>query len=238
MRRSIPVAMALLSAAGCTGGFGDSASNGRRRQAGPHAGDGRDGRGHSAARAAKPKGAADPALRAFYEQRISWRACKDDPKTKKKDESEFRCGTFKVPLDYTAPDGRSLDIAVMQHPAAKPDQRIGSLVLNPGGPGGSGQDFVKYGFDEFDGPLHDRYDILGFDPRGVADSAPVRCLDDKARDERNARERPAIRSNARRTASAAARSSPPRVRPSPRVVAVRGHPQRGSGHGRPAWRGR
>ncbi|MET7301050.1 alpha/beta hydrolase [Embleya sp. NPDC005575] len=186
-RRSIPAAMALLLAAGCTGGSGGAASNAAGAKPVP-----------TQVTAVvtpppappKPKGAADPALRSFYEQKISWKACKDDPKTKKKDESEFRCATFKVPLDYTAPDGKSLDIAVMQHPAAKPDQRIGSLVLNPGGPGGSGQDFVKYAFGEFDGPLHDRYDILGFDPRGVADSAPVRCFDDKARDERNARDSP------------------------------------------------
>ncbi|MFE3203449.1 alpha/beta hydrolase [Embleya sp. NPDC059237] len=186
-RRSIPVTVALLLAAGCTGGSGDSASNAAAGKPVPT----QVTTGTAAATPPpKPKGAADPALRAFYEQKISWKACTDDPKTKKKDEREFRCGTFKVPLDYTAPGGRSLDIAVMQHPAAKPDRRIGSLVLNPGGPGGSGQDFVKYGFADFDGPLHDRYDILGFDPRGVADSAPVRCLGDKARDERNARDSP------------------------------------------------
>ncbi|MGW1990965.1 alpha/beta hydrolase [Embleya sp. NPDC001921] len=186
-RRSIPVAAALLVATGCTG-FGDTASDAAAAKPVPPP--------VTTAPAAptpppaKPKGAADPALRAFYEQKISWKACEDDPATSKKNESEFRCGTFKVPLDYTAPDGKSLDIAVMRHPAAKPDQRIGSLVLNPGGPGGSGQDFVKYGFAEFDGVLHDRYDILGFDPRGVAAGSPVRCLDDKARDERNAQDSP------------------------------------------------
>ncbi|MYV97236.1 alpha/beta fold hydrolase [Streptomyces sp. SID3343] len=138
----------------------------------------------------KPKGAADPALRSFYEQKIAWKACEDDPATKKKDEGDFNCGTLKVPMDYTAPEGKSLDIAVMQYPAAKPDRKIGSLVLNPGGPGGSGQDFVKYGFSEFDGVLHDRYDVLGFDPRGVAASSPIRCIDDKTRDKRNAEDSP------------------------------------------------
>jgi pimeloyl-ACP methyl ester carboxylesterase len=182
--------VALLLAAGCSGG-GSSASNAADAKPAPTPA--------TTAPVAvtppppappKPKGADDPALRSFYEQKIAWKPCDDDPVTKKKDEGEFNCGTLKVPMDYTAPEGKSLDIAVLQYPAANPDTRIGSLLLNPGGPGASGQEYLKGAFDSFDGVLHDRYDVLGFDPRGVADSAPVRCFDDKTLDKVNAEDSP------------------------------------------------
>ncbi|MER7757845.1 alpha/beta hydrolase [Kitasatospora sp. NPDC097643] len=131
---------------------------------------------------AKPTGADNPALKAFYGQQLAWTPCPDDPETEKVDESVVQCATLKVPLDYAAPATDTLDVAVVRYPAAHADQRIGSLLLNPGGPGGSGVGMVKYNPTRWDGTLHDRFDLVGFDPRGTAGTSPVNCLPDQARD--------------------------------------------------------
>ncbi|GHH81040.1 proteinase [Kitasatospora indigofera] len=130
----------------------------------------------------KPTGAADPALQPFYGQQISWAQCADDPATKKADESAAQCGKLRVPLDYANPAADTVEVEVARFPAGKPDQRLGSLLVNPGGPGGSGVTMVTSDPEGWAGPLRDRFDIVGFDPRGVRQTAPVRCLDDTARD--------------------------------------------------------
>ncbi|MFE6872153.1 alpha/beta hydrolase [Kitasatospora sp. NPDC057692] len=130
----------------------------------------------------KPTGQADPALQAFYGQQLTWAACKDDPKTEKTDESAVQCTTLKVPLDYASPGAETIDVGVARIPGAKPGERTGSLLVNPGGPGGSGVGMVQRGQKDYDGPLRDHYDIVGFDPRGTGLSSPIKCLDDKARD--------------------------------------------------------
>ena len=85
----------------------------------------------------------------------------------------FECTTIAVPLDYDDPDGATIDIAVTLHRAEDPDRRIGALLMNPGGPGGSAielaQSFLR------GGELGDRFDIVGFDPRGVGASSPLDC---------------------------------------------------------------
>ncbi|MER6363357.1 alpha/beta hydrolase [Kitasatospora sp. NPDC001527] len=131
----------------------------------------------------KPTGQADPALQAFYGQQLGWAACKDDPKTEKIDESAVQCTTLKVPLDYANPAGETLDVAVVRRPATKPDQRIGSVVVNPGGPGSTGVGFVQRNSDYFQKGVRERFDTVGFDPRGVGGTSPVNCLDDKVRDD-------------------------------------------------------
>ncbi|MEV2268412.1 alpha/beta hydrolase [Nonomuraea africana] len=108
------------------------------------------------------------ALRGFYEQRITWKAC----------DSGFECGRVKVPLDYAHPGGDTITLAVMRKPAADRRQRIGSLLLNPGGPGGSGVDFARVSGEVLTDRLRARYDIVGFDPRGVGKSAAIRCAPD------------------------------------------------------------
>ncbi|MGW4896296.1 alpha/beta hydrolase [Kitasatospora sp. NPDC004240] len=130
---------------------------------------------------AKPTGADDPALKSFYGQQIAWAACPADPKAKNVDLSATQCGKLHVPLDYANPTADALDIALIKLPATKPDQRVGSLMINPGGPGGSGVEMLKNDIDGF-GALHDRFDIIGFDPRGTGASSPVVCYDDKQRD--------------------------------------------------------
>ena len=90
----------------------------------------------------------------------------------------FECGTVQVPLDYDQSSGRTISIALTRLPAADQAHRIGSLFLNPGGPGGSGVDFVLgagpvlFTTDE----VRARFDLVGFDPRGIARSTALRCF--------------------------------------------------------------
>ncbi|MFF7989917.1 alpha/beta hydrolase [Kitasatospora xanthocidica] len=142
--------------------------------------------------AAKATGEADPALKPFYGQRIAWAACPADPKAAKIriDTSELQCGKLHVPLDYANPATDAIDLALIKYPAAKQDQRIGSLMVNPGGPGGSGIEMVEYGAKDFIGTLHNRFDVIGFDPRGTGQSAPVVCYDDKQHDAADQQDEP------------------------------------------------
>jgi pimeloyl-ACP methyl ester carboxylesterase len=88
----------------------------------------------------------------------------------------FQCATAQVPLDYDQPLGQTISIALIRQPALDPSHRIGSLFINPGGPGGSGVDVVR-GFTQFfPQELQARFDIVGFDPRGVGLSTPVQCF--------------------------------------------------------------
>ncbi|WP_375430214.1 alpha/beta fold hydrolase [uncultured Friedmanniella sp.] len=92
----------------------------------------------------------------------------------------FRCATIAVPLDYDEPRGAQVEIALMKLPARHPKQRIGTLFLNPGGPGGSGVDLVQEAPAFLSRTLLDRFDLVGFDPRGVGSSDAVRCFADPA----------------------------------------------------------
>lgn len=117
----------------------------------------------------------DPALARFYDQTLRWTPCQAASGA-----SGFECTTLTVPVDYAAPDGPTLEVAVNRLRAA--GSRIGSLVLNPGGPGGSGIEYAGYATAVVSSAVRDRYDVVGFDPRGVGASDPVRCLDDRETD--------------------------------------------------------
>ncbi|HEY6377925.1 MAG TPA: alpha/beta hydrolase [Candidatus Dormibacteraeota bacterium] len=92
-----------------------------------------------------------------------------------------RCGTLAVPLDYADPSKGAIRIRVISVPAKDPTHRIGSLLVNPGGPGASGVRFVEEAISLF-ATLNQRFDIVGFDPRGTADPNPVSCEDTAALD--------------------------------------------------------
>jgi pimeloyl-ACP methyl ester carboxylesterase len=107
-------------------------------------------------------------LAGFYAQRLAWVPC----------DSGFECARLYVPFDYAHPDGPVFALPVVKLPAASPSERIGSLVVNPGGPGGSGIEYALGARSgEFTQEVLDRFDIVGFDPRGVGGSVPaLRCL--------------------------------------------------------------
>lgn len=87
--------------------------------------------------------------------------------------SGLECATIAVPLDHAQPDGPTIDLALLRRPARDPDRRIGSIVVNPGGPGGSGLRLAAV--LTLPGEVMDRFDIVGFDPRGVGRSTALDC---------------------------------------------------------------
>jgi pimeloyl-ACP methyl ester carboxylesterase len=118
-------------------------------------------------------GPVDPepaALAAFYGKPVAWQECDDD--------DLYDCGTVEVPVDYTRPRGATTTIALRRLPASVPAERIGSLFINPGGPGGSGIEFVDEAPYVFGDAVRERYDVIGFDPRGMGESDGVDCVSD------------------------------------------------------------
>ena len=111
-------------------------------------------------------------LEEFYSQEIAWEDC---------DGGE--CGRLSVPIDYAEPTDGSIELALLRVPAGNEGQRLGSLLVNPGGPGGSGVEYARLGGLIVSPEVADAYDIVGFDPRGVASSAPITCFDDDQMDE-------------------------------------------------------
>jgi pimeloyl-ACP methyl ester carboxylesterase len=99
-------------------------------------------------------------LARYARQHLEWQPCGHG----------FWCSTMLVPLDYADPDGTAITLAVAKRPAAN-SKKLGSLIINPGGPGGSGVGYVGY----FNAAGLERYDIVGWDPRGVGLSTPVTC---------------------------------------------------------------
>jgi pimeloyl-ACP methyl ester carboxylesterase len=91
----------------------------------------------------------------------------------------YQCADIRVPSDYTNTSKGYLNVSLLRLPATEPKDRIGSLLVNPGGPGGSGVEFVREAGDAgiFPTGLRKRFDIIGFDPRGVNASTEIRCID-------------------------------------------------------------
>ena len=116
-----------------------------------------------------PAGDVPKGLEKFYKQKLAWAPCKDKP--------QMQCANVKVPLDYKKPGGKTITVAMAKVPAAN-GKPIGSLFVNPGGPGESGIDLVSGADKIFSKALRDQYDIVGFDPRGVGSSTAVDCVSD------------------------------------------------------------
>ena len=117
-------------------------------------------------------------LENFYTQKASWYNCakKGMDEVKSGEDTGFTCAKIKVPLDYDNPGGETIEIAVKKR-AANGDS-VGSLFINPGGPGGSGIELVENVGSYFSKNLLGSYDVVGFDPRGVGASTPIDCLTD------------------------------------------------------------
>jgi pimeloyl-ACP methyl ester carboxylesterase len=113
-------------------------------------------------------------LSGYYAQEIDWKSCRQD----------FQCATLAVPIDYTKLSTGTFEIALLKY-EARTSNKLGSLIVNPGGPGGSGVDYAYAAEYIFSPAILDRYDIVGFDPRGVSRSTPIRCLTDKELDANN-----------------------------------------------------
>lgn len=90
--------------------------------------------------------------------------------------SGFQCGKLAVPLDYAHPSAGTIDIYLNRKPATDQANRIGSLLVNPGGPGASGISYLQDSVKTF-ANLNRRFDLIGFDPRGVGQSSGVVCAD-------------------------------------------------------------
>lgn len=104
-----------------------------------------------------------------YAQKLNWTTC-----------GELQCADVQVPLDWTNPTGETVTIKINKLPAT--GEAKGSLLINPGGPGGSGLDFTEYFGTSAGEDLLATYDVIGFDPRGVGSSSPVDCGDAAAVD--------------------------------------------------------
>jgi len=111
-------------------------------------------------------------LAEYQSQKLNWSQCYDN----------FECSYLQVPVDYSNFREGRFRLHVLRLKAIDQKNKIGSLVINPGGPGASGVDYA-YNAEYIFGPsLLEKYDIVGFDPRGIGGSDPIRCLTDSQTD--------------------------------------------------------
>ncbi|MFC8826827.1 alpha/beta hydrolase [Streptomyces sp. NPDC057137] len=130
--------------------------------------------GSSSSGTASAESGAPADLKKYYGQKLNWRDC---------GVPSFQCATMKAPLDYDKPDGTEIKLAVARTKATGPGKRLGSLQVNPGGPGGSAIDYLQgYAGIGYPAPVRARYDMVAMDPRGVARSEPVECFTGKEMD--------------------------------------------------------
>ncbi|MEU4806204.1 alpha/beta hydrolase [Actinosynnema sp. NPDC023587] len=106
----------------------------------------------------------------FRPAAVDWAPCPELP--------EVECGTLRLPVDWSRPRGEKFDLALARRKASDPAKRIGSLVIHPGGPGPSGVEFAFAAPYWFSPQVQERFDIVGFDPRGVGRSSPITCSAD------------------------------------------------------------
>ncbi|MGI8763435.1 MAG: alpha/beta fold hydrolase [Ilumatobacteraceae bacterium] len=116
------------------------------------------------------------------EESLTWGECDPDdvsePTTELPGVVPLECSTLEVPLDYDEPDGEQIELALIRQPAS--GEREGAILTNPGGPGGSGFEFIANAASTISQELGtaERFDMVGFDPRGVDRSGGVDCVDD------------------------------------------------------------
>jgi pimeloyl-ACP methyl ester carboxylesterase len=157
-------AAAALLAAGCSGGSSGGGSSG-------------GGEWEERAGSARPTATGAKALpAALTSQKLDWERCKATADSSAPGR-DWQCATLKVPLDWSKPDGETIDLALIRSKARGGD-RIGSLLFNFGGPGASGVAGMP-GYAATVSLLRERYDLVSWDPRGVGASEGVRCRSDK-----------------------------------------------------------
>lgn len=132
-----------------------------------------------------PAGAVPAGLARFYSQTLAWGGCAsyatDDQARQTFSAPNFQCTRLTVPLDYNRPNGTTITVAALRVKATGQGSRVGSLLVNPGGPGASGMELAA-GLAGSQGswkssPLARNFDLIGFDPRGIGASQPaVHCL--------------------------------------------------------------
>jgi pimeloyl-ACP methyl ester carboxylesterase len=110
-------------------------------------------------------------LGAYYAQELQWQSCYE----------KYECADLLVPIDYTNLSTGTFNISVLKYPTTN-KKKLGSVIVNPGGPGGSGVDYAYAAEYLFSPAILNAYDIVGFDPRGVSRSEPIICLTDKELD--------------------------------------------------------
>ncbi|CAM5693268.1 Alpha/beta hydrolase OS=Streptomyces tendae OX=1932 GN=GUR47_19170 PE=3 SV=1 [Streptomyces tendae] len=164
--RAALLAAALLATACSAGGASTSAGSPAAEAAGST-------EAATVTLAALPR-ATPSELAPYYEQKLDWRDC---------GVPGFQCATMKAPLDYAKPTEGDVRLAVARKKATGPGKRLGSLLVNPGGPGGSAIGYLQqYAGIGYPAKVRAQYDMVAVDPRGVARSEPVECLDGREMD--------------------------------------------------------
>jgi pimeloyl-ACP methyl ester carboxylesterase len=109
---------------------------------------------------------------------IEWSTCAADvlAEIPAAQRDKVSCANHPVPMDHARPNGAKITVALMKRPAEDQANRVGSLFINPGGPGGAGLIYSAYGSSFFQPEIMKRFDLIGFDPRGVGRSSPLRCF--------------------------------------------------------------
>ncbi|MET9353914.1 alpha/beta hydrolase [Streptomyces sp. NPDC006617] len=164
--RATLLAAALLATACSAGGASTSAGSPAAEAAGS---------AEAATATLTPLPKATPAgLSPYFEQKLGWRDC---------GVPGFQCATMKAPLDYAKPTEGDVRLAVARKKATGPGKHLGSLLVNPGGPGGSAIGYLQqYAGIGYPAKVRAQYDMVAVDPRGVARSEPVECLDGREMD--------------------------------------------------------
>ena len=124
----------------------------------------------------KPIGPVPAGLQSYYAQIVTWGDCAAFARTLANEKSYsapgLQCARMQAPVDYTQPQGKQVSLSLLRRPAS--GTKTGSLVVNPGGPGGSGMDTAAdLSYMVANGPLGQHFDLVGFDPRGVGASEPA-----------------------------------------------------------------
>ncbi|MER7043604.1 alpha/beta hydrolase [Streptomyces jumonjinensis] len=156
--------LTVLLAAGCSDGGGQARGRGELRNPVPSTASGETG------------------LKRLAAQKLKWRECPAPSEAEGGGPTPsplpggtpWECSFMDAPLDYAEPDGETIELALIRAHSVDQQKRIGSLIFNFGGPGGSGVAALP-GFGPDFADLRTRYDLVSFDPRGVGRSVPVEC---------------------------------------------------------------